>query len=239
MTNKTILVNRIASIIGFGAKGKKLAIKLVKCGVRNRADLRKPDILIQLSRESQSNVLFNPIKNATLATVQKIITEVKRRFIPDMPLLVVGSARRLSSHIKDIDFLIVSETGILPPIQLRQLQKGDLVSIVDIYASGPLRQSVILQVKDHAKSKTQNYRSDFFITTPKSKPFALYHFTGSKQFNIRTRAYVKKRGWLLNQYGIFNIQSRREVKGTNLIHSERDIAKFLGITYHPPWDRIR
>ena len=245
-------VRRLATIIGHGNQGAALARALVLEGVRTRADLRKPAVLARLPRESQASVLFNPARNVPLAAAQAVMAEVKRRIVFDftpegdarplrLEVLPVGSVRRQAPSVKDMDFLIVVpvEHGArleraLASIALRPPRAGDRVEIADTYAAGARRRSLVLRV---AGRPTKHYRSDLFVTSADEKPYALFHYTGSKGYNIRTRAYAKRKGWLLNQYGLFDVSSGQRVRGTSAVKNERDLARFLGVTYRPPRDR--
>jgi len=143
--------------------------------------------------------------------------------------------------VKDIDFLVVVPAGdeaeferVLAAAALRPPRPADRVAIADTYAAGSRRRSLILRAEGRGQARAQNYRSDFFVTTADERAYALYHYTGSRDYNIRTRAHAKRLGWLLNQYGLFDAASGHRVRGTAAIRTERDLARFLGVTYHPP-----
>jgi len=189
---------------------------------------------------------LRPARNVPLATAQAVAAEVKRRLVFDLggrsrrfEVIPVGSVRRQAPRVKDIDFLIViSDAGefehALAVAALRPARAADRVTIADTYAAGSRRRSFILRAEGRGRARAQHYRSDFFVTTGAEKPYALYHYTGSKDYNIRTRAHAKRRGWLLNQYGLFVAATGCRVRGTAAIHTERDLARFLGVTYYPP-----
>lgn len=80
-------------------------------------------------------------------------------------------------------------------------------------------------------------RVDLFVAIGEALPFALYHHTGSKNYNIRTRALAKRKGWLLNQYGLFDRKTGKRLPGTSDFRTEKDITDFLGVTYRGPTDR--
>jgi DNA polymerase/3'-5' exonuclease PolX len=249
-------VRRLATIIGHGNQGTALARELAREGARTRADLRRPDVLPRLPRGSQSSVLFNPARNVPLAAAQAVAAEIKRRLVFDLgghprrfEVIPVGSVRRQVPRVKDIDFLVVLPAGdgaeferVLAAAALRPPRPADRVTIADTYATGSRRRSFVLRAEDRGQSgrtgaRAQHYRSDFFVTTADEKPYALYHYTGSRDYNIRTRAHAKRLGWLLNQYGLFDAATGRRVRGTAAIRSERDLARFLGVTYRAPRDR--
>lgn len=165
-----------------------------------------------------------------LRTAEKLANDIKKNISFKLPtpitIITVGSIRRKKSIIKDIDLLVV-----LPK---RYLNKYDTIlksaiikkNVVDI-ACGKRRRSFIIN---------KNCQVDLFITTTKEKPFALFHHTGSNKYNIRVRAHAKAQGYLLNQYGIFNRKTKKRINCN--IKTEKDIAKFLNITYRPPEQRI-
>jgi len=247
-------VRRLAAIIGHGGQGAALARALAREGVRTRADLKKPAVLARLPRESQASVLYSPARNAPLAAAEAVAAEVRRRLVFDFtpegdprPLrfevLPVGSVRRQAPRVKDIDFLVVVPAEhearldrALAAAALRPPRAGDRVEIADTYAAGARRRSLILR-RGAPGARPTCYRSDLFLTTAEEKAFALFHYTGSSAYNIRTRAHAKRQGWLLNQYGVFDAGTGQRVRGSSAIRTERDLARFLGVTYHPPRER--
>jgi len=70
--------------------------------------------------------------------------------------------------------------------------------------------------------------ADLRVVTRQEFPYALVYFTGSKEHNVRLRGIAKKKGWKLNEYGIFD--------GDNLVtcKSEEEIYRALGLPYIPP-----
>jgi len=247
------VVQRLVDIIGHGRQGFALARRLAKEGVRTRADLKKSAILARLPRESRANVLYNPTRNTSFDEAKAISDEVKRRLVvkfADLPrsirlkVIPVGSVRRKRDRVKDLDFLIVVPPKLLTSLQLksalaaaqlRPARRGDRVSFKTTYAEGSRRRSLILRVEGSTKAK--HYRADLFVTTTAEKPFALFHFTGGSAYNIRVRAHAKRKGWKLNQYGLFNIKNGHRVHGSSSIRTERDLARFLDITYRHPKNR--
>ena len=179
-----------------------------------------------------------------LATAQAVTAEVKRRLIfvgadgrrRNFAVIPVGSVRRQAPWVKDIDFLVVapaSEAGwALAAATLRPPRAGDVISFGGSSAAGPRRRSLTLRAEGR-RTAVQRYRVDFFVTTAAEKPYALYHFTGPKEYNIRIRAHTKRRGWRLNQYGLFNVVTGGRVPGSN-VRSEKALSEFIGVTYRPP-----
>jgi DNA polymerase (family 10) len=230
------IARRLAEIIGFGERGLALAREFAREGARSRRDLKSSRFFSRLPRAAQTNVLYNPAKNIAAETARGIADEVVRRLRfagSDEPFVVVpvGSVRRgVRRRIKDLDFLVVGPR-LVAPGAAAELAAAGTVEIAAVYASGERRRSLIL------RARRRNYRADMFFATEAEKPFALFHYTGSKLYNIRTRAVAKRHGWLLNQYGLFDAATRHRVRGSSEIRTERDLASFLGVTYHEPSDR--
>jgi DNA polymerase/3'-5' exonuclease PolX len=242
---------RLAAIIGRGAQGEALARTLAREGARTRADLKRPAVLARLPAESRANVLYNPSRSVPLAAARAVMAEVKRRLVfrpagAPRPLrfevIPVGSVRRQASRVKDMDFLVVVPAALAAraPAMLAAatLRRGGGVTIADTYAAGARRRSLILRADGGpAGGRARHYRSDLFLALEDEKPYALFHYTGSARYNIRTRAFAKKKGWLLNQYGLFDALTKKRVRGTAGIRSEQDLAGFLGVRYRAPTDR--
>jgi DNA polymerase (family 10) len=173
-----------------------------------------------------------------LKFAQSVYKEVKRRFalyengkyVP-ASVCLVGSVRRQEPVADDIDFLIVLKdrkvSGGLK-IGLRDRGPADRVRATGTVSSGPH------YTRLRMKAGVRHFNADFFIATSEAKPFALFHYTGDKYYNIRTRALAKKKAWRLNQYGLFVARTDRRVRGSAAIRTERDLAKFLGVTVRPP-----
>ena len=107
------------------------------------------------------------------------------------------------------------------------------------YSGGPRRRSLVLRRPAAAAGgRPRHYHVDLFLALESERPYALYHLTGPRSYNIRIRAYVKRaHGWRLNQYGVFyddGADPPRRVRGSARIRTEADLAKFLGVTYYPP-----
>jgi DNA polymerase/3'-5' exonuclease PolX len=133
---------------------------------------------------------------------------------------VVGSIRRNSEYINDIDILVVNNKNIdiIPYIPFTIIRKGSHI-ISGIYAYNGKK--III---------------DIFITSREELPFAMLQYTGPKSYNIRLRYYIKNTyGWLLNQHGLFYQNNpTKKVVGSNKIKTEKQLIAFIGTTYYAP-----
>lgn len=178
---------------------------------------------------------------ARLAVADSVAAELRRRLVVGDPprrprVAAVGSARRRAPVVRDLDFLVVVPRGVafataLATAALRPPRAGDRLAFGPTYAAGPRRRGLLMRWA--APGRVASYRADLFAAAPAERPFALFHFTGSREYTIRVRAHAKRRGWRLNQYGLFDARGR-PVRGSAAVRSERGVARLLGVTYRPP-----
>jgi len=127
---------------------------------------------------------------------------------------IAGSLRRGNEVVKDIDLLAATD---------------DHLRIADAFASLPRAASVIAK-GDTKVSVTlhSGINADLRVVSPSQYPYALHHFTGSREHNTALRGRAKKCGLKMNEYGLF-----REEENL-LCHSEQDIFAALDLPYIPP-----
>ena len=249
---------RLAALLRGGAKGAALARELVRGGVRTRAALLRSPAFDRLPAEARANARYAPVRSMPLATAQSIAREVARRLrwaarpagTPGGPLAPplrgvtvhpVGSIRRQAPRVADIDLLVVAPRGgglpadFLRRAELRPPRAGDLLAFADTYSDGPRHRALI--VRRGGPGPARHYRLDLFAASRREEPYALYHYTGSAAYNVRIRALAKRRGWLLNQYGLYLAASGRPVAGSEAIATEADLAARLGVRWREPPDR--
>ena len=174
-----------------------------------------------------------------LAKALELAAELRRqlRFSGGRPRLVtVGSVRRAEPTAVDLDLLVVvpDRADFSNTLASARLD-GSPYAITGDRGSGARRRSLVL-----AGPGVRGFQVDLFLVRKQELPFALFHYTGSRQYNIRTRAHAKARGWLLNQYGLFYAdRAGARVRGTARLGTERALAEALGVSYRPPTDRGR
>jgi len=127
---------------------------------------------------------------------------------------LAGSIRRGNETVKDIDLLAAAGK----PEALSQWFAA-LPDVENIIARGDRSVRVFLKAGINA---------DLRIVSPQEYPFALHHFTGSKEHNVAMRSRAKQLGIKMNEYGLF----RDDV----LIPcaSEHDVFSALGLAWVPP-----
>ncbi|MDQ5986855.1 MAG: DNA polymerase/3'-5' exonuclease PolX [Syntrophus sp. SKADARSKE-3] len=127
---------------------------------------------------------------------------------------LAGSLRRGNEVVKDIDILAASDN----PLGLADTFVA-LPDVESIIAKGDTKVSVIL---------SSGTNSDLRIVSPEEFPYALHHFTGSREHNTAMRGRAKKMGMKMNEYGLFS------EAGFIACDSEQAIFRALGLDYIPP-----
>ena len=195
-----------------------------------------------------------------LEEANALAAELKRRLkfsaLAKKPrIILAGSARREEPRNRDLDLLVIVPklsrkvmASVLASASLKDSKNKNAEFISD-KVSGPRRRSMIIEhqgantytnlPKSHNTNLPLPIRTqvDLFLVEEKDLPYALFHYTGSSIYNIRTRAHAKAHGMLLNQYGVFDVNTKRRARGSSSIKSERDLADFLGVSYRSPTDR--
>ena len=127
---------------------------------------------------------------------------------------IAGSLRRKKEIVKDVDILASSKK----PKEL-----------MEAFVSYPLTNSVTS--KGDTKSAIildSGLSVDLRVVSKKEFPTALQHFTGSKEHNTELRSISKKKGYKLNEYGLFEGEKALPIK------DEAAIYKKLGLKFTEP-----
>ena len=74
---------------------------------------------------------------------------------------------------------------------------------------------------------------NIFVTTNESYGACLYQCTGPALYNIHKRQLAKKKGFKLNEYGLFNRETNEQIAG----NTELSIFEALGWSYKEPTKR--
>ncbi len=137
-----------------------------------------------------------------------------------------GSLRRKLETVGDLDFIVGSqEPG--PIMQWFVSQPG----VLEVTAHGETKSSVRL---------AGGIQADLRVVPPKQFVFALHHFTGSKDHNVKMRQRALARGWSMSEWGL----SRKDGGTVDpdspdgrclaAIEDESDLFRFLGLHDIPP-----
>ena len=202
---------QLTSIPGIGPKK---AAELHKMGVRTISDLKKKSIFATLPEIAKTALIHSPERHIPHAKIRNMAPTLTH--FPGA--IIVGSYRRKVPYSRDIDVMIVSDDEDILQKYIQYLGRH---FATHVYSAGKDRVSLLID----------KYKLDAFRCQEEDKYPMLLYSTGSKTFNIRMRAIAKKKGYLLNQYGLY--------KGTRRIpvSSERDIFNLLDMPYTPPEKR--
>jgi DNA polymerase (family 10) len=127
-----------------------------------------------------------------------------------------GSVRRRRDTIGDLDVLAASEQP---------------EAVLNAFVHLPLVQEIVGQGDTKASILTQRQlQIDLRVVAPDSWGSALQYFTGSKQHNVRIREIAVRKGWRLNEYGLYDEKDGRRLAGA----TEEDVYRQLGMAWIPP-----
>ncbi|OGZ97741.1 MAG: DNA polymerase III [Candidatus Sungbacteria bacterium RIFCSPLOWO2_02_FULL_54_10] len=153
----------------------------------------------------------------TLGSVlpEVLVLEVDIRAFPEVSAVVAaGSIRRRKETVGDIDILVASAK----PKRVTERFLA-LPQIAHVYGSGDTKTNVRLK---------NGLDCDLRVVPPISWGAAFQYFTGSKDHNVALREVAIKKGYKLNEYGLFKDQKMIVGK------TEKEIYKALGLPYIEP-----
>ncbi len=133
-----------------------------------------------------------------------------------------GSLRRGMETVGDLDFLVASANP--DPVMDWFVR---MVEVREVTAHGATKSSVRLD---------GGLQADLRVVSADQYCFALHHFTGSKDHNVKMRSRALARGWSLSEWGLTAKGDGGEHGGGDpgAIRSERDLFAFLGLHNIPP-----
>lgn len=216
------LLTLLSEIDGIGEKKAK---ELITAGVKSVDDLKLPNYFALLSIEAKYAVKYHPNDNLSWDHAHNLVEFFRKH--ASSQLVGVGSYRRERAFMKDVDMISTITLNVLLDKIIKIVENPLLANstfrFIGAYSTGTRRLSMIVFFRG------SYIRVDFFYVKPEEKPYALLHYTGSYKFNIRVRAHAKKRGFKLNQYGLYDNNNKLIV-----LRTESQILKYLGITYKAP-----
>lgn len=165
---------------------------------------------IAFARQHQNEHLYNEA-----SAVAEELLEYLREDPRVMQSSVAGSLRRHKEVIKDVDLVVSS---------------AHPVEVMGRFVRAPR----VMKVTGHGETKSSivvepGIAVDLRVVTDQEFPFALAHFTGSKEHNVVMRQRAKERGLKLNEYGLF-----REDGQSLPCTSEEAIFRALDLPYIVP-----
>ncbi len=221
---------RLGDFRGIQGLGPKTIKTLYRgLGVRSLRDLEKALALGKIRKlkgfgeKSEENILksLEFVKKSggriVLGTAMEQILEIESRLkkLPQVQKInVAGSVRRRKETIGDADILIISDKP---------------ETVMDYFTSMPEVARVFAHGKTKSAVKLKNGLDiDLRVVPEESYGAGLNYFTGSKDHNVALREIAIKKGWKLNEYGLFD--GKKQIAGK----TEEEIYKKLGLNYIEP-----
>jgi DNA polymerase (family 10) len=150
-----------------------------------------------------------------LPLVLEIIAELQARCPSVIRISEAGSVRRRRETIGDLDILVSSE---------RQRE------VLDAFVGLPLVAEVIGRGDTKASILGPHHQQVDLRAVPReSWGAALLYFTGSKAHNVKLREMGVRKGWKLNEYGLYEAATDRLIAGAE----EADIYAAYGLPWIP------
>jgi DNA polymerase (family 10) len=131
-----------------------------------------------------------------------------------------GSLRRGKEIIKDLD-LLASSSNPQP--------------VMDYFVSLP----GVERVTNHGETKSSvmlegGLQCDLRVVDDKTFPYALHHFTGSKEHNVALRQRAIAQGKKMSEWGLFLENKKTGAETLIPCRTEEEIFRELGLQYIPP-----
>lgn len=229
----------LASVLGVG---EKRAARLVEAGVTSVEDLRRatsrgeffPDALQRVGLEHHED-LRRPLSLRRATEVfDRLVHAIHRRC--DLRSLDVeatrplGSLRRGAPRVGDVDLLVLVKEDRDFEALARRLPRALGSDHVAVIKAGATRYSFVMRHRGRV------HQVDVFRARGRHEwASMLLHGTGSAAFNEMLRGKAKRRGYLLNEYGLFPDGGGGGV--ALRLASEEKIFSRLGVPYVRPRDR--
>lgn len=130
--------------------------------------------------------------------------------------IIGGSTRRMRETVGDLDILVISSKAQKVMDFFTKMDE-----IESVLAKGSTKTAVRLKM---------GLNCDIRVVERESFGAALQYFTGNKDHNVKVREIAIKKGYKLNEYGLFDKKNRNVASGEN----EEEVYKKLGMEWMEP-----
>jgi len=242
--NKIIL--ELTSIIGIGEKSANF---LIQKGILSIEDLKQKinDKSINVNNKIKLGIKYHGkfmdnIPRKEISDIDKIINYISKNNNNKIYFKheICGSYRREHKFCGDIDILITNNED-LSDFNYLKFFVNLLKNQISLNNNNPL---IIEDITNKSyKNKYMGFlkyrdnfirRVDIVYMSPKYYYSSLLYFTGSVDFNKKMRIKAKKLNYILSEYGLYNIISRKML---NNFSSEKEIFNKLDMEYIEPKNR--
>lgn len=160
-----------------------------------------------------------------------VINELKKLKKHFTHFEIVGSYRRGCPFMGDVDVVCVANPQQILMIGEWVVKHGTVIRGGDDFMSAQIK--IKEQILDRVIDV--DAQVDFKIHKDIEEwPTAMLHFTGSKEHNIKMRQAAKRRGFKLNEYGLWLAGHEEE---RVIVANEACLFEALGFEYIPPESR--
>ena len=129
-----------------------------------------------------------------------------------------GSIRRMRETIKDLDFIISTNS----PADVKEKLLA-LPGIKEVIGAGNTKVSVVLELEFDVSI-------DFRLVKPEEFATTLHHFTGSKDHNVKMRQLAKERGKKISEYGVEDTETGE----VETFRTEEEFYHYFNLPFIPP-----
>ena len=225
----------LSSIEGVGPKLIKLLYQKLK--IKNVSELEKaakagklrvlPRMGEKLEKKILKGVEFKKEGGGrfALGEILPLAREIKERLLKVKGVEAVelaGSLRRWQETIGDLDILAISEE----PEKIADYF-AKMPEVAHVYAHGDTK--IMVRLNPPAGGGID---ADLRVVPAQSFGAALQYFTGNKDHNVEVRKIAIKKGYKLNEYGLF--RGRKNIAA----RTEEEIYEKLGMETPPPELRL-
>lgn len=226
ISDKEKILTKLETVWGIGpAKAQKLYDE----GIRSVKDLRKNTELLT----AQQKIGLKYQEDLQKKVPREMITSlyvIMRAYLDKKfgrgtyDMKIAGSYRRGAKESGDIDCLLSSKVFSLKDA-VDLFHKKNIVT--DILS---MRKEKFMGVA-HCPNGGLHIRLDIEFVSEEEWGTALLYFTGSKGFNVYMRADAKRKGMLLNEHGLYDMET-----GDKIIEypTEEDVFREVGMKYVTP-----
>lgn len=182
------------------------------------------------------NDLEHKIPYQEITEMEHYLKEILNLFDPNLKIIICGSYRRMKATSGDIDVLLYSDINEINenqlPTFLKMLKSKKFITDSLTSFDNPTKYMGFCKLKQY------NRRIDIRLIPKINLGSAMLYFTGSGEFNKSMRSFALKKGYTINEYGIYKLKKDGS-KGFRIkTESEPDIFKVLKLDYVEPKDRI-
>lgn len=182
--------------------------------------------------EKTQEKILSGIKNREAYAARHLWWDARRvvdEILPELRALpqveraeAAGSFRRGMETVGDLDFIVASSN----PAPIMGWFTS-MVGIAEVTAHGDTKASIRLE---------GGMQADLRVVPVEQFYFALHHFTGSKDHNVRMRQKALSMGLSLSEWGLRPEEEKDASRqaGTIVADSEEDVFKALGLNFVPP-----